>query len=78
MLEQRVLHARDRQPGGVAVHDRHEDEQRCRAHQERDDPFLETVQELEHAILPRFRTSSEHPMRGPACAGVHGLKPVSL
>ena len=59
-LEQRVLQARDRHAGRVAVDDRDEDQQRRRAHQERDQPLLEVIQEL-HAPPPGARRPCRRP-----------------
>ena len=45
-LEQPVLHDRNRHARGVAVDDGDEDQQRGAAHQERDQPLLEVVENL--------------------------------
>jgi hypothetical protein len=50
-LEQRVLHVRDRHAGRVAMDHGDEDQQRRRAHQERDQPLLQAIQEF-HAASP--------------------------
>ena len=45
-LEEPVLHHRDRRTGGVTVGDGDEDQQGGRAHQERDQPLLEVIENL--------------------------------
>ncbi len=49
--EEPVLHHGDRHTGGVAVGDGHEDQQRSRAHQERDQPLFEVVENLHGSPL---------------------------
>src|SRR5690349_368322 len=57
-LEQRVLEAGNCQSGRVTMRHRHEDQQRRRAHEERDKPFLEMIEQLQHVASPLARTAA--------------------
>ena len=80
--QQPVLQARDIDPGHVAVHDRGEDDQRRRPHQEGHQQLFEVIERLvDHCDSP-IMIRGRHGPRGyflPAPADyLFGLKPVAL
>ena len=46
--EECILHDGDRQPGGIAVEDSDEDDERGTAHHRRNDPFFKVIEKAEH------------------------------
>src|ERR1700686_4582265 len=92
--EEPVLHHGDRHAGGVAVNDRHEDDDRRGAHQQRDQPFLEVIENLQHVPSQCASTHNVKTPLQPMCSAValrlvsakraalrgasQGLKPVCL